>query len=119
MGTLSLIIGRSKARPEGSVKLVRDALGVSFIEVALVGDNTARRVESAERRHALRPFAGAGFPEVGAYQRLRAMLKGLLDGHDDHGPRLLAVDRETPLQCGINADARAAVDTKGLARAWH
>src|SRR5579863_2804020 len=47
------------------------------------------------------------------------MLKGLLDGHDDHGPRLLAVDREAPFQRGIDADARPPVHAEGLARAWH
>src|SRR5262245_5685665 len=47
------------------------------------------------------------------------MLKRLLDRHNHHRRRVLAIDGEAPPEVHIHTDPRASVDAVRLVRAWH
>src|SRR5215472_1231218 len=93
-----------RSPPPLSVELARHATGVVGVVDSAVGARCARRSEISQCRHTLRPAGAARLPQVGADQRLRAMLERLLDRNHDHRRRLLAIDRKTPLEGRIGAD---------------
>src|SRR5712691_6997283 len=99
---------------QGSVELAWHATGIIRVERRAVRAGRARGGEVSQRRDALGPASVARLPQIGADERLRAMLEGLLDRNHNYRRGLLAVDSKTLLEVGIDADPGPADDPLGL-----
>src|SRR5579883_2586349 len=101
--------GRGPPAMAGSIKLARHAAGVVGVVEGAVGAGHARGGEIPQGRNAFRAAVAARLPQIGANERLRTVMEGLLDPDHDDRRRLLAVDGKAAPQERVGADPGAAV----------